>query len=174
MNEQPIRRPIGMTVLLVLSLINAILQIISSLGMYVTVPAMNQMMANGDLEEAMQPFLTIMQMGEAETKAFWEILETRLSVNPLFYLLTGLLYIGSLTGVIKMFKLQRLGFHIYSISQMLLLIVAVFFVYSNQGQGDFFNEFLMTIMFILIYHLYLKRIENARKTDREQDFRPQA
>ena len=58
-----------------------------------------------------------------------------------------------------MFKLQRVGFHFYSISQILMLIAAVVFVYSKQGQDTFLNEFLTTMMFILIYHLYLKRIE---------------
>ena len=84
-------------------------------------------------------------------------------------MLTALLYVGSLIGVIKMFKLQRTGFHVYSISQMLILIVSVICIYSKQGTDGFFNEFLMTVMFILIYHLYLKRIENDPANQRELD-----
>ena len=159
-----------MTILLVLSLINAILQIFSALGMWVSTPVMSQMLADGTLEESMAPFLALMRMDDEATKAFWEILESRLTINPLYYLLTALLYIGSLVGVIKLFKLQRTGFHIYSISQMLLLIVSVIYVYSSQGSAGFINEFLMTVMFILIYHLYLKRIEYGQTTKREQDF----
>ena len=174
MNESPVKRPVGMTILLVLSLVNAILQIFSSLGMWITTPMMSQMMADGTLEESMAPFLTMMNMGEEELKAFWEIIEVRLSINPIYYLLTALLYVGSLIGVIKMFKLQRIGFHFYSISQMLILIVTVIYIYSKQGSAGFFNDFLMTVMFILIYHLYLKRIENDPKTKREQDIRPEA
>jgi multisubunit Na+/H+ antiporter MnhG subunit len=166
--DNTVKRPIGMTILLVLSLINAILQIFSALGMWITTPVMSQMLANGELEESMAPFLSLMQMDEQATQAFWEVLENRLSINPIYYLLTALLYIGSLTGVIKLFKLQRSGFHIYSISQMLLLIVSVIYVYSTQGSAGFFNEFLMTVMFILIYHLYLKRIEYGQ-AKREQD-----
>lgn len=174
MNENPVKRPIGMTILLVLSLVNAILQIFSSLGMWITTPVMSQMMADGTLEESMAPFLSMMQMGEEELKAFWEIIELRLSVNPVFYLFTALLYIGSLIGVIKMFKLQRTGFHFYSISQMLILIVTVVYIVSKQGSAGFFNDFLMTVMFILIYHLYLKRIENDPSAKKEQDIRPEA
>ena len=172
--EETVKRPVGMTILLVLSLINAILQFFSSLGMWITTPVMNEMLANGELEESMAPFLTLMQMDETATQAFWEVLENRLTINPLYYLFTALLYIGSLIGVIKMFKLQRTGFHIYSIAQMLLLIVSVIYVYSTQGSAGFFNEFLMTVMFILIYHLYLKRIENDPNHQREQDIRPEA
>ena len=174
MMEETVKRPIGMTILLVLSLINAILQIFSSLGMWVTTPMMSEMLANGELEESMAPFLTLMQMDDEATKAFWEVLENRLTINPIYYLFTALLYVGSLIGVVKMFKLQRTGFHFYSISQMLLLIVAVIYVYSIQGNAGFFNEFLMTVMFILIYHLYLKRIENDPSKKREQDIRPEA
>ena len=163
-----------MTILLVLSLINAILQIFSSLGMWMTTPVMREMLANGELEESMLPFLTLMRMDDEATKAFWEVLENRLTINPIYYLFTALLYVGSLVGVIKMFKLQRTGFHFYSISQMLLLIVSVIYVYSTQGSAGFFNEFLMTVMFILIYHLYLKRIENDPANKREQDIRPEA
>ena len=164
-----VKRPVGMTILLVLSLINAILQIFSSLGMWMTTPVMREMLANGELEESMLPFLTLMRMDDEATKAFWEVLENRLTINPIYYLFTALLYVGSLVGVIKMFKLQRTGFHFYSISQMLLLIVSVIYVYSTQGSAGFFNEFLMTVMFILIYHLYLKRIENDPANKREQD-----
>ena len=167
--EETVKRPVGMTILLVLSLINAILQIFSSLGMWVTTPVMSEMLANGELEESMAPFLTLMRMDDEATKAFWEVLENRLTINPIYYLFTALLYVGSLVGVIKMFKLQRTGFHVYSISQMLLLIVSVIYVYSTQGSAGFFNEFLMTVMFILIYHLYLKRIENDPANQREQD-----
>ena len=169
MNENPVKRPIGMTILLVLSLINACLQIFSSLGMFVSLPFISQMMENGELEEAMAPFLTLMQINGEDLESFWQIIETRITTSPIYYLLTALFYFGSLIGVIKMFKLQRTGFHFYSISQMLLLIITVIFIYSKLGSVGFFNEFLMTVMFILIYHLYLKRIENEPKAKREQD-----
>jgi hypothetical protein len=168
-DSQLVKRPTGMTILLVLSLINAIFQIFSAFGMWITTPVMSQMMADGTLEESMAPFLSIMQMGNDELETFWQIIENRLSINPSYYLFTALLYVGSLVGVIKMFKLQRIGFHCYSISQMLLLIVSVIYIYSKQGSAGFFNEFLMTVMFILLYHLYFKRIENDPEAKREQD-----
>lgn len=168
-NEAPIKRPIGMTILLILSLVNACLQIFSSLGMFLTLPIMNEMLSNGDMAQQMEPWLSMMRMSDEETKAFWEVIESRLSINPAYYLLTALLYVGSLVGVLRMFKLQRIGFHVYSISQMLILIVAVIFVYSTQGSSGFFNEFLMTVMFILLYHLYLKRTEYGANPEKEQD-----
>lgn len=170
---QPIRRPVGMTILLILSLVNACIQIFSNAGMYLSIPTMSEMLANGELAEQMGPLLSLMRMSDEEVKGFWEVIENRLSISPAYYLLTALLYIGSLVGVIKMFKLQRVGFHVYGISQMLILIVSVIYIYSASRNNGFFNDFLMTVMFILMYHLFLKRIE-YETAKREQDIRPEA
>ena len=148
-----------MTILLVLSFINAFLQIFSSLGTYITAPIMSEMLANGQMEESMRPFFALFSMDQDSINEMISVMATRLSINRVYYLITAALYVGSLIGVIKMFKLQRIGFHVYSISQMLILIAAAAFVYSKQGQNTFFNDFLTTVMFILIYHLYFKRLE---------------
>ena len=160
MNEiqEPVRRPVGMTILLVLSLINALFQIFSSIFTYLFMPFMKEMMESGQLEEQLQLFMPNME--EAMRQTMLDNLATQIGVQPIYYLLIAVLFIGSLVGVLKMFKLQRIGFHIYSISQMLILIAQVAYIYSKESQSPFFNEFLMTLMFILLYHLYFKRIEN--------------
>lgn len=162
MNEiqEPARRPVGMTILLVLSLVNAIFQIFSSIFTYLFMPLMRELMDNGQLEEQLELFMPTID--DTARQAVLDNLATQLEVQPLYYLLIGVLFIGSLVGVLKMFKLQRLGFHIYSIAQFLILIVEVAFVYSKQAQNPFFNEFLMTIMFILLYHLYFKQMESKK------------
>lgn len=157
--QSSIKRPTGMTILLVLSFINACLQIFSSLGMYITAPIMSELLANGQMEESMKPFFTLFSMNQDDINQMMDVMEMRLSINRVFYLITAALYVGSMVGVVKMFKLQRIGFHIYSISQLLILITAAAFVYSKQGQNTFFNDFLTTILCILIYHLYFKRLE---------------
>ena len=154
---QPYKRPTGMTILLVLSFINAGLQIISSLIMYVGTPVLEEMLASGQIEELLLPFLN--SMDENMREAYLGELEFRASVNPLYYLFNLMLYIGSLMGVLKMFKLHRVGFHTYSISQMLILINSVVFIYSNHTHSGFFSEFLTTVLFILMYHLFFKKIE---------------
>lgn len=154
---QPQKRPTGMTILLVLSFINACLQIFSSLIMYVGTPVLEEMLSSGQIEELMHPFFA--SMDESMFEAYMSELELRATINPLYYLLNLVLYIGSLAGVIKMFKLHRVGFHTYSISQMLILINSVVFIYAHQTRSGFFSEFLTTLLFILIYHLYFKKIE---------------
>lgn len=159
MNEIPnqVQRPVGMTILLVLSLINAIYQIVASIITFFFMPMMKVMMENGQFEELMENFMPTIDPAMLETLT--TNLSVQLSVSPFYYLLLAALYVGSLVGVLKMFKLQRLGFHIYSISQLLILIAEVAFVYAKLPQSPFFNEFLTTLLFILIYHLFFKRIE---------------
>lgn len=164
---QPVKRPIGMTILLTLSLINACMQIFSNLFMFVSAPILKKMMESGELEDSVIPMLS--SIDESMVENFSQMMELWMGVPSVYFLITGVLFIGSLVGVIKMFKLQRLGFHIYSIAQILILINAVAFVYSHMPQNPFFSEFLTTAMFILIYHLYFKRIEYDSQAKREQD-----
>ena len=164
---QPVKRPIGMTILLTLSLINACMQIFSNLFMFVTAPILKKMMESGELEDSVIPMLS--SVDESMVESFSQMMELWMSVPTVYFLITAVLFTASLVGVIKMFKLQRLGFHIYSIAQILILINAVAFVYSHLPQNPFFSEFLTTAMFILIYHLYFKRIEYDSQAKSEQD-----
>ena len=157
MIEQPIKRPVGMTILLVLSLINAIYQLFSSLFTYLFGPMMQEMLETGQFEDTFRTFIP--NVDEATFEAMMDNISIQLAVNPNYYLILFVLFLGSLIGVIKMFKLQRLGFHIYSISQFLILIAGVAFIHASQVRNSFFNEFITTLLFILIYHLYFKRIE---------------
>ena len=159
MNEiqDPVKRPVGMTILLVLSLLNAIYQMLTSIFTFFLLPVIREMVESGQLEEAVLSFMP--DINETMLETMMDNLSVQMSVNPFYYLLLAFLYAGSLAGVLKMFKLQRVGFHIYSISQMLILIAEVAFLYVKMPQNPFFNEFLMTVMFILIYHLFFKRIE---------------
>ena len=167
---QPMKRPTGMTILLVLSFINACLQIFSSVIMFVGTPMLEEMLSSGQIESLMRPFFA--SADESMFEAYMGELEFRASIEPIYYLLNLVLYIGSLAGVIKMLKLHRVGFHTYSISQMLILINSVVFIYSHQSHSAFFSEFLTTLMFILIYHLYFKRIEMTSSRPGNNDLHP--
>ena len=151
------KRPRGMTILLVLSLINACWNIISSLVMYITTPIMTEMSKNGQLEEMMAPFSSAMtdEMREAMTTS----INMMTQIEPKYWLFLFILFIGSLTGVIRMFKGNKTGLHIYAISQILMLINASVYLYPKQPQSGFVSELLLTLIFILLYYLYFKRME---------------
>ena len=154
---QPPKRPKGMTILLVLSLINACWNILSATIMFLTMPIMTEMMQNGQVEEMLAPFSNTLneEMREAMTAS----MNMMTQISPKYWLILALLFVGSLVGVIRMFKYDKIGFHIYSISQILMLINASAFLYPKQPQSGFVSDLLLTLIFILLYYLYFKRME---------------
>ena len=144
-----------MTILLVLSFINACWNILRSIIMYFTTPRMSEMLNNGQFEEMMEPFSS---MGEEFTKAMNDSMTVLTQINTNYYLILLVLFIASLVGVIKMFRGDKRGLHIYAIAQILMLIDASVFVYPLQKPSPFFSDLLLTVIFILIYYLYFKRM----------------
>ena len=159
--QQPQKRPVGMTILLVLSLINACWNIFSSSISLIMKPVMSEMLNNGQFDEMMQPFST---MGGEFSKAMNEGMQVFSQIDSKFYLILLVLFIASLIGVIKMFKGDKRGFHIYSIAQICMLIDNSVFVYPLQKPSPFFSDLMLTAMFILLYYLYFKRMEMAKAT----------
>ena len=163
--QQP-KRPTGMTILLVLSFLNACLNIFSSIIMYFFTPLLAEMMKNGELEEAMAPFMT---SGNEEMRtAMMDSMTALSNIKPIYYLLMLVLFIGSLIGVIRMFKLDKRGIHFYAISQILMLIASSVYKYPMMHPSPFTTDLMLTAMFILVYYLYFKRLEqgsNLQSTD---------
>jgi hypothetical protein len=154
--NQPKKRPVGMTILLVLSFINACWNIFSSLLSLIMKPQMTTMFNNGQFEEMMQPFSA---MGGEFTKALNESMQIFAQIDSKFYFILMVLFIASLIGVIRMFKNDKRGFHIYSIAQICMLINSSVFVYPLQKPSPFFSDLMFTLIFILLYYLYFKRME---------------
>jgi hypothetical protein len=159
------KRPTGMTILLVLSFINACWNILRSIIMYFTTPLMSEMLNNGQFEEMMEPFSS---MGEEFTKAMNDSMTVLTQINTNYYLILLVLFIASLVGVIKMFRGDKRGLHIYAIAQILMLIDASVFVYPLQKPSPFFSDLLLTVIFILIYYLYFKRM-NLTQDNQNQE-----
>lgn len=154
-----------MTILLVLSFINACWNILRSIIMYFTTPLMSEMLNNGQFEEMMEPFSS---MGEEFTKAMNDSMTVLTQINTNYYLILLVLFIASLVGVIKMFRGDKRGLHIYAIAQILMLIEASVFVYPLQKPSPFFSDLLLTVIFILIYYLYFKRM-NLTQDNQNQE-----
>ena len=162
------KRPTGMTFFLVLSFINACWNILSSIVMYFSTPMMAKLVENGEFENALEPFVAT--FGEEMRQAMMENMTRLTSIDPRYYLFLLVLFIGSLIGVLKMFKWDKRGFHIYSIAQILMLINASVYVYPLQHPSPFTYDLLLTVMFILMYYLYFKRkeqFENMQPNDNQ-------
>lgn len=156
------KRPTGMTILLVLSFINACWNILRSIVLYFTTPKMVEMYENGQFEEMMAPFSS---MGAEFTNAMNDAMHVFSQINPTYYLILLVLFIASLVGVIMMFKGDKRGLHIYAISQICMLIDHSIFVYPLQKPNSFTSDLIVTILFILLYRLYFKRMQMPNTTE---------
>jgi len=79
-----------------------------------------------------------------------------LSAGRLFFVAGLLLSFFSLFGAIKMWKLHKKGFHFYTISQIILLMLPLIFIKGGGFQGI---DFMITAMFVMMYATHLKIME---------------
>ena len=78
-----------------------------------------------------------------------------LVVQPrMYYMLLCLLYAASVTGAAFMLGLRKVGFHIYTVAQALLLVAPVLFVHLPFDVGGL----LVTVAFVLLYATFLKQM----------------
>jgi len=82
-----------------------------------------------------------------------ELIEMMLSAGRMFFFLNALLYAVSFAGAILLWRLKKLGFHLYAASQLLLLILPMAYIKGFPMPGT--NIFL-TILFIWGYSGFLK------------------
>lgn len=131
-------RPTRLTVLCILTFIGSGMNLFSSLifaGMYDT-------------------FLPVMlELAEKFELPGREMLAM---TSPAFLMVNAFLYAGSIAGAVVMFKLQKTGFHIYTISQILLLISPMYFL-KLPGPG--IPELIFTGLFIFLYSTHLKQMQ---------------
>jgi len=88
-----------------------------------------------------------------------------LSVDKVYFFLTGLLNIISFIGVRYLWRLRKSGFHVYTLSQILLLIVSTIYVYRPSGQFPTF-DLLLSSMFILLYLRLINTATNPSDHDK--------
>ena len=147
--QEPAKRPEMLSVLCVLSFINAVWSALSnfiSFAFYDTFQSLFAQMAAGEgIYEDMAE-----QMGDS-----WEIMaqasEMAFSIGRGYYFLEMALYVASFVGVLMMWKLQKRGFHIYAIAQILMLIVITVFTKIT------FGPVLWTALFIAMYYPHYKK-----------------
>ena len=76
-----------------------------------------------------------------------------LETKPLYFLVSASFYAGSLAGAILMMQLKKIGFHVYTIFQILLILAPMYFMHlSSPG----FPELVFSGLFILLYSRNLK------------------
>ncbi len=135
------QRPSQLSLLCILSFIGGGLSILSNLVIYSVFDQIKIYFEDGELQNF---FGTEIDMGFL------------LNINPNFFLLQIVLFSFSVYGVYLMWNIDFKGFHIYSVSQVLLLIVPEIFIPSLPFP---FFEIAITVVFILLYFKNLKEVE---------------
>lgn len=156
MQEEPERRPEMLTVLCILSFINAVYNGIAnfiSFAFYDSFIALLGQMRNGEgmFEEMAE------QMGD-NWDTMTDAVSLAFSVGRGYYLIEMLLFVASFIGVFMMWRMLKKGFHVYAISQILMLITTSIFVISKVGGGFPLGSVLWTVFFILMYLGHYKKV----------------
>ena len=154
--EEPKKRPEMLTVLCILSFINAVWNGLSNLISFVFYDmfqsVFNQMSEGEGMFEDMAE-----QMGDS-----WEMMveasAMAFSISRGYYFFEMVLYIASFVGVMMMWKLQKRGFHVYTIAQILMLITTSVFVTAKIGGGFPFGPVFWTALFVFMYYSHYKNV----------------
>jgi len=73
--------------------------------------------------------------------------------RPLFFFVNALLYAVSITGAVMMWGLRKNGFHVYTISQILLILAPMYF-FSLPAPSIF--DIILSGTFVALYATHLK------------------
>lgn len=148
--ENPVpQRPNGLTVACVLSFLNAGLQFITNIFYFLSYNVMQEVGQSEEYQELMEKLMPDAEEMEG-------VMQAQLAVSRPSYLIQALLFVGSFIGVFYMWKLQKKGFHIYSIAQILMLIVTALMVVPVTG-ASMAGPVVLTAIWIGIYFIYYRK-----------------
>jgi hypothetical protein len=133
-------RPQGLTVVCILSFIGAGLSAVSNIFFFLFHAQVIQIIESGVYKE-MGFDMTMIQ-----------------GIGRNYFLWTGLLQLIAFQGVIQLWLMKRIGFHIYTISQILMLIVSSVYIYRPSGVFPAF-DLVFTGTFVLIYFRYFNQMK---------------
>jgi len=133
------QRPGFLTFLCVLTFIGSGFSLLSNLIMPAALPTLVEMFRNSP----------------SIPENVVEVYEQMLTIPVWQFYLSALFYATSILGAIYMLKMKKIGFHIYVVSQLILLCIGQFLM-SESSKPNYFGLFL-TLLFIGLYGIYYKK-----------------
>ena len=99
---------------------------------------------------------TVYESGELSVpEEMTVMIEQMINTPRSFYLCSALLYAASLIGVVLMWNIRKSGFHLYTLAQLLVLLIGVLFLGKDRlSLGDV----MLTVLFITYYYIALRRL----------------
>lgn len=129
-------------IILILSMIGSGMSFISNLMMGSMLPMLKAMFESGAIAYPSEMSLMMEDMFDTP--------------RP-YYLSCALLYAMSLVGVILMWNLRKSGFHLYTMAQLLVLLVTLLFLGRERVP---LGDIMLTLLFIVYYFISLRIIAN--------------
>jgi hypothetical protein len=80
-------------------------------------------------------------------------LEMILEGKPIFFGISALIYAGCIAGAVLMWRLKKAGFHVYTIFQILLVILPMYFFHLPRPS---LSDMILSGVFIILYSSNLK------------------
>lgn len=142
-----VERPSFLSVLCVLTFIGSGCSLLSYLSLGMSFNTLRTLVLESDTYEAYFAMAPNMRSS----------MEIMFSVPRWYFFINGLLYAASLAGAILMWRLKRVGFHIYTIAQCLLILLGMLLV---PGTGVPFGAIIWTGLFVAGYAANLKHMKN--------------
>lgn len=135
------KRPAFLTALCILTFIGSGFSLFSQIFSYAYYDKIPEMMINmADV------------IGGQYGKMYLDLADTFSSMPSYYFLLLAFVYILSISGAVFMILLRKIGFHIYTISQLLILGLPLLIIHAPFNIGNL----LLAIAFVLFYARYLK------------------
>jgi len=82
-------------------------------------------------------------------------MEMFLDAKPIYFVSTAMINALAVAGAIWMWQLRKPGFHMYTISQILVILAPMYFFHLPTP--DFFS-ILLSGIFVMLYSPYLKKM----------------
>jgi hypothetical protein len=140
-NTQENQRPPVLRLFLILSMINGAMSVLSNLIVYSMIDFIRQTFDGKE---------TVNMMGmDVDLSLF-------LNTDKNFFLLQTILFTISFFGALMMWNYRKVGFHLYTTSQILLLIVSTVYL---TGMPFPVLDVMMTALFVYIYAKHLKLMQ---------------
>lgn len=151
-------------ILLVISFVVTGYFLLSELVMGLSQPMMKARFEQ-DPETFLAPYTGMMeQYGKMSPETLKIMFERSMEVPQWYYLLSALLDAVSFAGLIMMWKLRKSGFHYYTISKLLLMLLPMLFLdRSYVGIGDI----MLGVLFIAYYFFLLRALQAFGKQDHD-------
>lgn len=116
-NERPVLRPYFLTLLCVLTLISSCLSVFSYSFYSINFNMLQEML----------------KANQIPVQLSWmkDSMEMLLNAGIGFFILSAIFNLSAIIGALFMWNMKRIGFHIYTISQILLIITTQYYIYHQ-------------------------------------------